>query len=181
MAKRQIQVGRVYSAKVGGSFLPVRIDASLGHGRYEGVCLPDGRTVKVTSKDIRGDGESVEQWEARSRPQEPEAPAEAPAAAPTAKRRKTKVASGATEATQRKPSGLDAAVTVLAEAGVPMTTGDIVKRMLETGLWQTGGKTPSATIYSAIIREIAVKGDASRFRKTDRGHFELTAAGREAR
>ena len=29
------------------------------------------------------------------------------------------------------------------------------------------------------IREIAVKGDQARFRKTERGHFELTAAGKE--
>ena len=43
-----------------------------------------------------------------------------------------------------------------------MNCGDMVKTMLETGLWQTGGKTPAATIYAAIIREIAVKGDASR-------------------
>jgi hypothetical protein len=34
-------------------------------------------------------------------------------------------------------------------------------------------KTPGATIYAAIIREIAVKGDKSRFRKTERGNFEL--------
>jgi hypothetical protein len=60
-----------------------------------------------------------------------------------------------------------------------MNTADMVKRMLETGLWQTGGKTPAATIYAAIIREIAVKGGQSRFRKTERGHFELTAAGKE--
>jgi len=62
-----------------------------------------------------------------------------------------------------------------------MNCGDMVKTMLETGLWQTGGKTPAATIYAAIIREIAVKGDKSRFRKTDRGHFELTAAGKGAK
>ena len=32
----------------------------------------------------------------------------------------------------------------------------------------------AATVYSAIIREIAVKGKDSRFRKTARGMFELT-------
>ena len=30
-------------------------------------------------------------------------------------------------------------------------------------------------VYSAIIREIAVKGKESRFRKVDRGTFELSA------
>lgn len=28
-------------------------------------------------------------------------------------------------------------------------------------------------VYAAILREIATKGDDSRFRKTDRGRFEL--------
>jgi hypothetical protein len=42
------------------------------------------------------------------------------------------------------------------------------------GYWKSpGGKTPWATLYSALAREIAVKGDASRFRKTDRGKFTL--------
>ena len=62
-----------------------------------------------------------------------------------------------------------------------MNCKDKVESMLETGLWKTGGKTPAATIYAAIIREIAVKGDTSRFRKTERGHFELTTAGKEAK
>jgi hypothetical protein len=73
----------------------------------------------------------------------------------------------------KRPSGLDAAAAVLAEAGTPLNAKEMVERMLATGLWQTGGKTPSATIYAAIIREIAAKQDKSRFRKTDRGKFEL--------
>ena len=174
-AKRKIEVGKVYSTRVGGTFLPVRIDRSLGHGRYEGICMPDGKTVKVATDAVKGAGVTVEQWQAQRQPQEQDAPA--PAAEPKAK----KPRAAAKEKKERKPSGLDAAVTVLAEAGTPMNTADMVKRMLETGLWKTGGKTPAATIYAAIIREISVKGDASRFRKTDRGHFELTAVGKEAK
>ncbi len=86
----------------------------------------------------------------------------------------TKAAKAAKE---KRTGGLDAAVQVLAEAGKPMNCGDMVKQMLDRGLWKTNGKTPSATIYAAILRECATKGEASRFRKTDRGHFELTAAG----
>ena len=40
------------------------------------------------------------------------------------------------------------------------------------GLWRSpGGKTPEATLYAAIIREIAAKGTAARFRKHERGVF----------
>ena len=97
--------------------------------------------------------------------------------APAGKKRKHKTDAPATE---RKPSGLDAAVRVLREAGTPLNCGEMVKTMLEKGYWSTGGKTPSATIYAAILRECATKGEKSRFRKTDRGHFELTDAGKEA-
>jgi len=73
----------------------------------------------------------------------------------------------------KRASGLDAAAQVLADAGQPLNTKTMVERMLAKGLWKTNGKTPAATIYAAIIREIAVKGEKSRFRKTERGHFEL--------
>ena len=72
-----------------------------------------------------------------------------------------------------KMGGLDAAAKVLAEAGEPLDTKTMVERMIAQGLWETKGKTPAATIYAAIIREIAKRGDASRFRKTDRGKFTL--------
>jgi len=78
MAKKQIQIGLVYSVKVGGTFMPVRIDTSLGHGRYEGVCLPDGKTVKIATGAVKGDGETVEKWEARRKPKEQDAPAPGP-------------------------------------------------------------------------------------------------------
>ena len=70
-------------------------------------------------------------------------------------------------------SGLDAAAAVLKDAGKPLGAKDIVERMLAKGLWTTGGKTPHATIYAAMIREIAAKGGSARFRKVDRGLFEL--------
>jgi len=47
--------------------------------------------------------------------------------------------------------------------------------MLAKGLWKTSGKTPAATLYAAIIREIAAKGKEARFRKVGRGQFELSA------
>jgi len=75
------------------------------------------------------------------------------------------------QASDKPMSGLDAAAKVLAEAGKPMRAKDMVKAALAKGLWKTSGATPWATIYTAIIREIAAKGDGARFKKTDRGHF----------
>jgi hypothetical protein len=75
----------------------------------------------------------------------------------------------------KKPSGLDAAAQVLKDAGKPMRCKDMVDTMLANGLWQTGGKTPAATIYAAILREIQTKGGEARFKKTDRGMFTINA------
>ena len=72
-----------------------------------------------------------------------------------------------------KLSGLDAAAQVLAEAKKPMGAKEMVETMLAKGLWKTDGKTPEATIYAAIIREIATKGSVARFVKTGRGEFAI--------
>lgn len=70
-------------------------------------------------------------------------------------------------------SGLDAAAKVLGEAGEPMNAKAMVDAMLAKKYWATAGKTPHATIYAAIIREIAAKAEKARFKKTSRGQFAL--------
>ena len=78
----------------------------------------------------------------------------------------------------RKPSGLDLAAKVLADAGEPLAAKAIAERAIAAG-WQTSGKTPQATLYAAMLREIAKKGDTARFRKVDRGLFETTQAAKK--
>ena len=55
-----------------------------------------------------------------------------------------------------------------------MNCQEMIKAMAEKGYWTSpGGKTPQATLYSAILREIATKGSNSRFVKAERGKFAL--------
>lgn len=100
-------------------------------------------------------------------------PSATPKTAKTARTAKAaKVAKVAKAAAPRRTSALDAAATVLADATGPMRTKEMIAAMSERGLWTSpGGKTPEATLYAAILREIATKGDAARFRKHDRGLF----------
>jgi hypothetical protein len=86
---------------------------------------------------------------------------------PAAKKAPAKAA----KKTKDKMSGLDAAAKVLAEAGEPMRCKEIVDTMIAKRYWTTNGKTPAATIYAAILREIQKKGKDARFKKTDRGLF----------
>jgi hypothetical protein len=54
-----------------------------------------------------------------------------------------------------------------------MSVRDIAKAAIDAGLWAAKGKTPWATLASAIGREIAskAKGKDPRFMKTGRGLF----------
>jgi hypothetical protein len=69
-------------------------------------------------------------------------------------------------------SAVDAAAQILASAKEPMNAKELIEAMSTTGLWTSpAGKTPHATLVSAIIREIAVKGKEPRFVKAGRGTF----------
>lgn len=73
----------------------------------------------------------------------------------------------------KKLSALDAAAQVLADSATPMNCTEMIQVMAERGLWSSpAGRTPSATLYSAILREVTTKGAAARFRKAERGRFE---------
>ncbi len=90
---------------------------------------------------------------------------------------KTKPAKNATQAKQAtkgktKQKGiLDIAAEMIVKSKKPMGCKEIVEHAIEKGLWKTKGQTPSATLYAAIIREIAKKGKDARFKKVDRGLF----------
>jgi hypothetical protein len=91
--------------------------------------------------------------------------------APQRKSRAKKVAG---EAKPKRASAINAAAQVLEQAGSAMNCQELIATMLEQGLWSSpNGKTPHATLYSAILREIGTKGDAARFRKVERGRFEF--------
>ncbi|OAI57942.1 hypothetical protein AYO47_00170 [Planctomyces sp. SCGC AG-212-M04] len=85
-----------------------------------------------------------------------------------------------TPKTERGMSALDAAAKVLGEASQPMASKEMIEAMAAKKYWTSpGGKTPHATLYAAMLREINVKGNESRFVKTDRGHFTLKDAAKK--
>lgn len=80
-------------------------------------------------------------------------------------------------ATAKKMSAIDAAAQVLKTSGQAMRTNEMILAMAEQGLWSSpNGKTPAATLYSAILREINTKATTSRFKKVDAGKFEYAGA-----
>ena len=81
----------------------------------------------------------------------------------------------AMKVTAPKLSAMKAAVKVLAKAPEEgMSTKDMIEAMRKQRLWTSpNGKTPEASLYAGITREIAKKGDEARFRKVAKGRFVL--------
>ena len=96
------------------------------------------------------------------------------------KQRHTGKRAATSDNTGGKPmSCLAAAAQILQERGRkegPLSCGQMIERMGAKGYWKPrkGGKTPANTLYSAILREIRNKSEASRFAKAERGRFELS-------
>jgi len=87
------------------------------------------------------------------------------------KPRKTKIAKNElTNADEKKLSCIGAALKVLAESGQPLNAKEMIEAMEAKGYWTSlGGKTPHATLYSAIWH--LASGEAARCVKTERGRF----------
>jgi hypothetical protein len=94
------------------------------------------------------------------------------AAPSTPKPQAPRTAASPTPAAPAKLSALDAAARVLGETGQPMSCPELIAQMAAKGYWSSPqGKTPSATLYAAMAREIRLKGETARFAKTGPGRF----------
>jgi len=187
MKKQDVKVGETYRVKVSGSMADVRITGDNPHGGWDGVNVLTNRKVRIKSPQrLRGKSPARPGGKRVMTKAEYEAEAKREAQVATGAKKAKKATQDAKPAGKRdtgeraakgakRPSGLDAAAQVLADADEPLSVKEIVALALGRKLWQTSGKTPAATIYAAIIREIATKADAARFRKVARGRFELAA------
>ena len=185
MKKEDVQINATYLIKVAGNLAPVKITREHPGGGWEGTSVKTGKTIRIKSRQRiqkRLAEEQAKSKDGRAAGERSVAPS-ATGAKRTAKASKDAKVAAKRDTGQRRAkgakrtSGLDAAAKVLAETGEPMSCKAIVERMLAKGLWQTNGKTPAATIYAAIIREISKKGDHARFRKVERGQFKLAKGG----
>jgi len=96
----------------------------------------------------------------------------------TKKKAKAKGKQPETKGQDGQLSCLNAAAKVLAEKSEPMNCKEMIEAMAAKGYWTTpGGKTPHATLYSSIAREIRDKGKDARFKKSERGKFSSTGVG----
>jgi hypothetical protein len=196
MTKDQVTIGTTYRVKVSGTVQDVRITGVSPRGGWDATNVHTGRAVRIKSAQrlrgrvkVPGADEKpkamspqqlkavhkADQENARLADERSKAP-DGMTASERAMDRSAPKAKAAKPTTEAKPMSLiDAAAHLLSlGTGEPMRCKDIVDLAVQRGLWQPGsGKTPANTLYSAILREINTRGEASRFVKAERGKFAL--------
>ncbi len=173
MKKAEVKIGGQYFATVSGKRVVVKIDGENRGGGWNATNQTTGKSVRIKTA---GRLTPMSTKVGHATPVDDAATVEAAPAVEAAADSKTKRAKKATAAvappTDKRLSAIAAAAKVLAEAGEPMNTKQLIETMAQKGYWASpGGKTPEATLYAAIAREIKTKGDQSRFTNPGRGLF----------
>ena len=161
MKLENVKVGETYTLKVGKNLVAVTAKGVDANGKItvvgssgKAMTVADAARLAPAAHGARGK-------------------AAAPKATKTASGRNVGQR-GAPQAKEKRVGLVDAAILVLHEAGnKPMNVKAIIEAILAKKLWSTNGKTPAATLYSSILREIQKKGSEARFKKVDRGQFAL--------
>ena len=198
MKKNEIKIGTTYLAKVTGKVVPVKITRENRLGGWDAVNTATGKTIRIKSAArLRKEATVGQITNAKMAKSKTEKDADARIKAGDAtlaalnpvfvggkasrprkrvskatKPTPTKQAKATKAAKPKRVSLLDAAATVLTSAKAPMTAKAIVDEVTAKGLWTNGkGKTPHATLYTPMTREIAKKEKDARFKKVKRGLF----------
>jgi len=182
MNKQEVRIGEVYLVKVTDKVVPVEILEEHTRNGWIGRNTVTGREIRIKSaRRLRGIAneasaptnatEAMPTFGPESATVEPESN---PSQVTPRREEGPSGANVAAVSPEKRLSLLDAALVVLRDAGVPLGSREIVKMAAARGLWEPRtGKTPEATLYASMLREIAAKGAESRFIKAERGKFAL--------
>ena len=187
MKKAEVKIGGKYYANVSGNRCEIQIDAEKPRGGWDATNLATGKKILIKSAQRlqgevgakRGRAKVTNEGNVTVVENEP-ATVEtiggdsSTAVAVLKKPRKTKAVTTETaDAGEKRLSCVAAALKVLGESSEPMNAQELITAMETKGYWTSpGGKTPHATLYSAILRDLA-KGEDSKFVKTERGRFTV--------
>lgn len=177
MKKADVKIGGVYGATVSGKRVEVRIETEKPRGGWEATNLATNKKVHIKSgqrlQPVAGSKRTAKNpsGEKATAANSEVAVAETVDAPKAVLKKPRKARAPGVDATEKKLSCVTAALKVLAESGEPLNTKEMIDAMGHKGYWSSpGGKTPHATLYSAILRDLAA-GDGARFVKTERGRF----------
>jgi len=171
---KEIRVGGMYRCKIGRNSVAVQVLNTCAGGWEVATASGKRLTIKDAAR-LSPPAAATPEGDAQVAPGAKTRAATPKGAKPVAGRN---VGQGGAPLAQETPKArktglVDAAIEVLRGTGQPMNTQEMVEAVLAKGLWKSDGKTPAATLYSSILREIQKKGDEARFVKTERGKFAL--------
>ncbi len=169
MAKNQVTVGGKYYAMVTKKRVEVQIESEHADGGWNAINLSTGKKVHIQNAErLLG--------EVKATKVKAKAVVEASVEPATAVPKRVDKSKSQDAATEKPLSCIAAALKILGECNEPLNTQQMIATMAEKGYWTSpGGKTPHATLYSAILREIITRGDESRFVKAERGLFKIAS------
>jgi HB1, ASXL, restriction endonuclease HTH domain/Domain of unknown function (DUF4314) len=174
MKNAEVQIGGKYFAIVTNKRVEIQIDAAKSGGGWTATNLATGKKITIESPErLLGKVGGTKRKPKAAEAEVANTPAIVEATTTVPKKvSKSKVPESApVESEPEKLSCVTAAFKVLCESEAPLNAKEIIDAMSSKGYWTSpGGKTPHATLYSAILRELT-KGDASRFVKAERGRF----------
>jgi hypothetical protein len=189
MKKDEVKIGQSYEAKVSNRVVTVRIDSANSHGGWNATNTATGKRIRIKSAQRLRRAAGAEASTSRRSRRATQVETAVPEINPTveiitgqpvpepAPGKKTRTRKTPAEPKPKRVSALDAAAQVLSASDKPLRAKEMIEAMATQGLWASpNGKTPEATLYAAILREIGTKGDAARFRKVERGQFEFSGA-----
>lgn len=170
MRAENVKVGQNYLCKVGKNSVPVTLVAVSPKGQMTVQSVSSKKKFQVAdAARLSPVPEGTAQGATGAKTS-----AGAPKTTKAAKARAT-TQQGAPEGKKKRASLLNEAAAVLQAAGQPMNAKEMVEAVMARGQWATKGKTPAATLYASILREIQKKGQEARFVKTERGKFAARA------
>ena len=168
MKLENVKVGEAYTLAVGKNAVQVTVTNVDEKGKIS-VATTGGKTMTVADAARL----TVHHSNVAQAAKGAKAKASTPKATKAARGRNVGQ-QGAPQAKEKRVGLVDAAILVLHEAGnKPMNVKEMIEAVLAKGIWKSNGKTPAATLYSSILREIQKKGAEARFKKVDRGQFAL--------
>lgn len=170
MKSGEVKIGECYETKFGTWWSTVRIDSTSTKGGWNATVTRSGRRVHIKDAGRLRRLPSATEDAGESAPPEADRPTDGMGECAFGE------TAGVLYNGAPRTSATEAAAKVLEESGMVMRATELIEAMAEKGLWSSpAGKTPAATLSAAIMREIAAKGDAARFRRVGRGQFAAVA------
>ena len=181
----EVKIGHIYVTRITDKPAAVRIIKKLPEGGWRGVNMQTNRPVHIKDETKLGcmvsvrearesDDDELRKWLPKRKSTKKE-PVRALKKKPRIKAKaqpakKPKIKAKATTKSAKKMSLIDAAYKALKKSGEALGTAAIYELVIKAKLWKPGaGKTPKATLNSAIHREIRSSRKPRRFAQAGAG------------